>query len=164
MHLVPYCCKLGHHELWEHAYKWNCENIQVGWDEEQKKKKHQKKPNHSTVIFLAILKQKICLWCILYQRDLKKVPPDSPWRRTAQVREDSFLKFFLTHVVLLGWSVCWSDGRHTFLSVHSQNDVWIGSMKFVALHQSELFVQQTSKQTKTKAERKSELLHQWWDW
>lgn len=63
----------------------------------------------------------------------------------------------------LGWFACLLDGRHTFLSVHSQNDVWVGSMKLVALHQSELFVQQTSKQTKTKAERKSELLHQRWD-
>lgn len=89
---------------------------------------------------------------------------------TPEVRADSD-KFFLACVTSygsqLGWFGCGSGWKTPkFLSVCSQNCVWVGSVKFVVLHKSELFVLanvQTSRQTKTETERKSELFHQQWD-
>lgn len=72
---------------------------------------------------------------------------------TPKVRADSD-KLFLARVApygsQLGWFGCGSGWKTPkFLGVCSQNRVWVGSMKFVVLHQSEIFVLanvQTSKQ------------------
>lgn len=73
---------------------------------------------------------------------------------TPKGRADSdklFLACVAPYGSQLGWFGCGSGWKTPkFLNVCSQNCVWVGSVKFVVLHQSELFVLanvQTSKQT-----------------
>lgn len=81
---------------------------------------------------------------------------------TPQVRANSLPQLLLASVApygsQLGQFGCGSGWKAPrFLSACSQNCVWVGSVKFVALHQSELFVLanvQTSKQTNKNRNRK----------
>lgn len=106
----------------------------------------------------------------IYQKSRIRVEPGSPQRKDtksqSRLRQD-FLAHVTSYGSQLGWFGCGSGWKTPkFLSVCSQNCVWVGSVKFVELHKGELFVLanvQTSRQTKTETERKSELFHQQWD-